>query len=35
MNRDHFTGKNTIIYAEGLITLAEALESISKFKGGR
>jgi len=34
MNRDYFKRKSTIIYAEGLITLREARESILKFKGG-
>ena len=35
MKRECFKGKKTILYAEGLVTLDEVLQSISRFVEGR
>lgn len=35
MKKEHFREKKTILYAEGLVTLDEVLQSISKFAEGR
>jgi ribonuclease P protein component len=35
MKKEYFEGKKTILYAEGLVTLDEVLQSISRFTEGR